>query len=349
MPINFLNTIRIDEAAAATKAIEFGDEFIIDSTGSLTALNNLVDIGVTVIGVTDASSVTSYAISASSGGVTLSADGAAKLASNSNGVNIVAGGSTTGIIQFRTNSSAAGDHYLGLRAPTALAATFTYTLPLTAPTAGQVLSSNAVGVMSWATAGGGSATNIANTDLTLDGNRRTDLDGFDLVFDSGTTDVMTLKGGTDDVIIHQDLDVYERLSAGYIKIKAPSPFATAGLYGTGAELLFVGTSALGSGTCVALGASAWGASSAASEVTAAIGLMGIRTAIAGGILTRGMVYLAVDPGGAQGDVVYLSATTAGELTTTAPTGTAGYVVRLMGYKLATNIVFLSPSKDWIVI
>tara|TARA_R110002096_G_scaffold320282_2_gene514320 strand:- start:356 stop:964 length:609 start_codon:yes stop_codon:yes gene_type:complete len=202
--------------------------------------------------------------------------------------------------------------------------------------------------MSWAT-GGGSDTNIANTDLTLDADRTTDLAGFDLVFDTGTTDVMTLNGGTDDVIIHQGLDVYERLSAGYIKVKAPSPFAAAGLYATGAELLFVGTSVLGSGTCVALGASAWGASLAASEVTAAIGLMGIRTAIAGGILIRGMVYLATDPGGAQGDVVYLSATNAGELTTAVPTGTAGYVVRVMGYKVATNVVFFSPSKDWIVI
>tara|TARA_R110002072_G_scaffold78626_3_gene182121 strand:- start:284 stop:1330 length:1047 start_codon:yes stop_codon:yes gene_type:complete len=348
MPINFLNTIRIDEAAATPKVIEFGDEFIIDSTTNFTALNNLVDGGVTGIGVTDSSSVFSYAITAAPTGVILNADGAAKLASNSNGVNIIAAGSTTGIIQFRTNSSAAGDHYLGLRAPTALTGTLTYTLPLTAPTDGQVLSSTAGGVMSWAT-GGGSDTNIANTDLTLDADRTTDLAGFDLVFDTGTTDVMTLNGGTDDVIIHQGLDVYERLSAGYIKVKAPSPFAAAGLYATGAELLFVGTSVLGSGTCVALGASAWGASLAASEVTAAIGLMGIRTAIAGGILIRGMVYLATDPGGAQGDVVYLSATNAGELTTAVPTGTAGYVVRVMGYKVATNVVFFSPSKDWIVI
>ena len=347
MPINFLNTIRIDEASATPKAIEFGDDFLITNTTTITQLNNLVDSGVTAFGVTDALSAFSYAISASSGGVILAAEGASKLATNSSGVNIVAGGSTTGIIQFRTNSSASGDYYLGLRAPTALAATLTYTLPLTAPTDGQVLSSTAGGVMSWAT-GGGADTNIANTDLTLDGDRRTDLAGFELVFDSATTDVMTLTSG-DDVIIHQDLDVYERLSAGYIKVKAPSPFAAAGLYATGAELLFVGTSGLGSGTCVALGASAWGASSAASEVTAAIGLMGIRTAITGGILIRGMVYLATDPGGAQGDVVYLSATNAGELTTTVPTGTAGYVVRVMGYKVATNVVFFSPSKDWIVI
>ena len=348
MPINFLNTIRIDEAAATPKVIEFGDEFIIDSTTNFTALNNLVDGGVTGIGVTDSSSVFSYAITAAPTGVILNADGAAKLASNSNGVNIIAAGSTTGIIQFRTNSSAAGDHYLGLRAPTALTGTLTYTLPLTAPTDGQVLSSTAGGVMSWAT-GGGSDTNIANTDLTLDADRTTDLAGFELVFDSATTDVMTLTSG-DDVIIHQDLDVYGRLSPGYLKVKSPSPFTTSGTYASSAEIIFAGTiAAVSDGTCMSLGASGWGASSAASEVTAAIGLMGIKPTVTGGILTRGMVYLSHSVGGAVGDVVYLSATTAGELTTTAPTGTAGYVVRVMGYKLGTNIIFFNPSKDWIVI
>tara|TARA_R110000803_G_scaffold24272_1_gene58702 strand:- start:1892 stop:2932 length:1041 start_codon:yes stop_codon:yes gene_type:complete len=346
MPISFLNTIRVDEAAAATKAIEFGDEFIITSTSGTTALNNLVDSGVTLFGAKDAGSILTYPLILSSSGVSLAVAGVPRLRVNSLGPEVTPTNSTTGILQF-SEAANNGSDYIGLQAPLSLGGNFTYTLPSTAPTVGQVLSSDASGVMSWAT-GGGADTNIANTDLTLDGDRRTDLAGFELVFDSATTDVMTLTSA-DDVIIHQDLDVYERLSAGYIKVKAPSPFAAAGLYASGAELLFVGTSGLGSGTCVALGASAWGAASAASEVTAAIGLMGIRTAITGGILTRGMVYLAADPGGAQGDVVYLSPTTAGGLTTTVPTGTAGYVVRVMGYKMATNIVFFNPSKDWIVI
>ncbi|WP_408098956.1 tail fiber domain-containing protein [Peredibacter sp. HCB2-198] len=42
-------------------------------------------------------------------------------------------------------------NYVTLKAPASLAATFNYTLPLIAPTAGQVLSSNAAGVMSWIT------------------------------------------------------------------------------------------------------------------------------------------------------------------------------------------------------
>ena len=347
MPINFLNTIRIDEAAATPKAIEFGDEFIITSTSTLTQINNLVAAGSIFIGTKDAGSTLSYPLVLSSSGVSLSVAGVARFRVNSLGPEVAPALSTTGILQF-SEAANNGTNYIGLQAPLSLSGDFTYTLPSTAPTVGQVLSSDASGVMSWAT-GGGADTNIANTDLTLDTDRTTDLAGFDLVFDTGTTDVMTLNGGSDDVIIHQGLDVYERLSPGYIKVKAPSPFAAAGLYASGAELLFVGTSGLGSGTCVALGASTWGASSAASEVTAAIGLMGIRTAIVGGMLIRGMVYLAADPGGAQGDVVYLSATNAGELTTTVPTGTAGYVVRVMGYKVATNIVFFSPSKDWIVI
>lgn len=42
-------------------------------------------------------------------------------------------------------------NYVTMRAPNSLAATFNYTWPLTAPTAGQVLSSTAAGVLSWIT------------------------------------------------------------------------------------------------------------------------------------------------------------------------------------------------------
>ncbi len=49
-----------------------------------------------------------------------------------------------------------GTHYTAFRAATGMTADLTYTLPATAPTAGQVLSSTAAGVLSWADAGGGS-------------------------------------------------------------------------------------------------------------------------------------------------------------------------------------------------
>ena len=64
-----------------------------------------------------------------------------------------------------------------------------------------------------------------------------------------------------------------------------------------------------------------------------------------GMVIKGFVYLATDPGGSVGDVVYLSET-ANEVTSTAPT-TSTAVVRVCGYKVATNVIYFNPSQDWI--
>jgi hypothetical protein len=64
-----------------------------------------------------------------------------------------------------------------------------------------------------------------------------------------------------------------------------------------------------------------------------------------GMITRGFVYLGTDAGGSVGDVVYLSET-ANLATTTAPT-TSGAIVRVLGYKVATNVIWFNPSNDWI--
>ena len=73
--------------------------------------------------------------------------------------------------------------------------------------------------------------------------------------------------------------------------------------------------------------------------------MATSTSAADGMVTRGAVYLTTDPGGSVGDVVYLS-TTNGEFSTT-PVSATGHVSRVVGYKLATNIVFFNPSQDWV--
>ena len=79
------------------------------------------------------------------------------------------------------------------------------------------------------------------------------------------------------------------------------------------------------------------------------GFMGVKvttTAYTTGFVIKGPVQLANDPGGNVGDPCYLS-TTAGRLTTTAPNG-SGEAVRLMGWKIGTNLVYFSPSNDWII-
>ncbi|WP_408098957.1 tail fiber domain-containing protein [Peredibacter sp. HCB2-198] len=96
---------------------------------------------------------------ANAGGVALFTDGVAKftlLQSGNVGI-----GSTMPTEKLEVSGNARVDgtlrlksdtaNFVELKAPASLGTTFSYTLPLTAPTAGQVLSSNASGVMSWIT------------------------------------------------------------------------------------------------------------------------------------------------------------------------------------------------------
>ena len=76
-------------------------------------------------------------------------------------------------------------------------------------------------------------------------------------------------------------------------------------------------------------------------------VMATSTNASTGLVTRGVVFLATDPGGSVGGVVYLS-TTSGDFTST-PVSSTGNVNRVVGYKLATNIIMFNPSQDWIEI
>ena len=77
------------------------------------------------------------------------------------------------------------------------------------------------------------------------------------------------------------------------------------------------------------------------------GFMGVSmgTNASSGFVIEGCIYMNNDPGGSVGDPVYLS--TSGNLTVTVPTGT-GDAIRLMGHKIATNVVYFRPSNDWII-
>ena len=64
-----------------------------------------------------------------------------------------------------------GSNYIELKSPDSVSNNLTYTFPGTAPTAGQVLSSSAAGIMAW-TDSSTADTNIANTNLTLTSSTR---------------------------------------------------------------------------------------------------------------------------------------------------------------------------------
>jgi len=122
---------------------------------------------------------------------------------------------------------------------------------------------------------------------------------------------------------------------------------SAGAKGINAETVTFYSDTVIAGYVYYLGASAW-ASSDADAVSTSKGFMGVATSTNSntGMVIRGIVYMGADPGGSVGDVVYLSTAT-GRLTTDISGFTTGDVVRIMGYKVGTNLVFFDPSKDWI--
>ena len=122
--------------------------------------------------------------------------------------------------------------------------------------------------------------------------------------------------------------------------------SAAGDKGINAETYTAYSTTVIAGGVYYLGTSAWTLSDA-DAASSATGFMGVATTTNSntGMVIRGVVGVSADPGGAVGDICYLS-TTGGRLTTTAPTA-AGDIVRVMGYKIGTNLVFFNPSTDWV--
>jgi len=92
-------------------------------------------------------------------------------------------------------------------------------------------------------------------------------------------------------------------------------------------------------------ANAWALAENDDTEAKASGLLAVAGGSFNGMALRGVVYLATDPGGNRGDKVYLGST-AGTATTTIPT-TAGDFVRLIGYKITTNVIYFNPSNEYI--
>jgi hypothetical protein len=124
---------------------------------------------------------------------------------------------------------------------------------------------------------------------------------------------------------------------------------SAGGYGQGSTLIELSGSTTLAGYLYANTSTGWSGTSATTVGQISTGLIAMATTTASGdgMVTRGIVQLATDPGGNIGDVVYLSTAT-GRATTTL-VSTTGNVSRVIGYKVATNIIYLNPSQDWIEI
>lgn len=156
-----------------------------------------------------------------------------------------------------------------------------------------------------------------------------------------------------EITINGDLNVSGgNLKADAIEISGRAMTTPAtGEYGSGSKLVTqFATGTVTAGKVYVANAGAWAEGDADAGSTS-IGMIAVATdaASAAEMLIEGTVKLSSNTGfsgASAGDVLYLS-TTAGELTTTAPSA-AGDYVRVCGYVVSasTNEVFFSPSRDW---
>jgi hypothetical protein len=150
-------------------------------------------------------------------------------------------------------------------------------------------------------------------------------------------------------LLQEDIDELRRFTTGSMQIpSAIGGASSAGDIGLGTEVIILGgTSNILQGAVFYKTSTSWGAANATSATLAAYGFLGISKGdnMADGFVTRGIVYVATDPGGSVGDLVYLS-TTNNRLTTTAPSAN-GNVVRVVGHKVGTNLVYFNPSTNWV--
>ena len=243
-----------------------------------------------------------------------------------------------------------------------------YALPASTGTTGQILSVDASGDLAFAAAGGG----IGTADQTLDADRTIDTNGFNLDIEldpTGTADTFTIHDGTHDLFQVDttttgtlfsvndvsglpllEVDEDQGVIMPSIKVE-DGGLSSAGSYGKGSEVWYQGTSTPTAGDVYYLDSSGNWAATDADAVATSKGMLAVAAGTdsdVNGMVIKGFVYLATDSGGSVGDPVYLHTTT-GKLTNDVSSYTTGDVVRIAGYKVATNIVYFNPSNDFIVL
>jgi hypothetical protein len=92
-------------------------------------------------------------------------DGNTMFSVDEDGISVANGTASTGAVIRLGEATANGSNYVGIQAPTTLAANVTYTLPTADGTSGQLLSTNGSGTLSWATdaSGGGASYSAVRT------------------------------------------------------------------------------------------------------------------------------------------------------------------------------------------
>ena len=220
--------------------------------------------------------------------------------------------------------------------------------------------------------GGSGSGGIGTADQTLDADRTIDTNGFNLDIEldpTGTADTFTVHDGTHDLFQVDttttgklfsvndvsglpllEVDEDQGVIMPSIKVE-DGGLSSAGSYGKGSEVWYQGTSTPTAGDVYYLDSSGNWAATDADAVATSKGMLAVAAGTdsdVNGMVIKGFVYLATDSGGSVGDPVYLHTTT-GKLTNDVSGYTTGDVVRIAGYKVATNIVYFNPSNDFIVL
>ena len=277
-------------------------------------------------------------VSVSGGDIEIAPDGAGELKIKGNAT----GGSGKIVLNCEQNS-----HGVTIQGPPhSAAADYTLTLPDDHGTNNQVLETDGSGNLSWVDQT--AATNLNSlTDVTI----TTPAVGQVLIYDATNSifENNTLTAGPNVKITEADGAITIGAGDGTeLELAVRDTAVSAAGEVEGTIVKFGTTTGMTAGDVYCWNGTDWVQVDADAEATTK-GLLGVALGVSSandGLLTNGVAYLSHDPG-AAGDVLYVH-TTAGQVSATQPSATGDFV-RVVGYCLADQKIFFSPSQDFIEI
>ncbi len=304
-------------------------------------------------------------VSASGGDITIDPDGTGAIILRSDDIRFDGtGGVTTGQIKLYETSILSPQHFIAIEAPLSVTADTTLVLPDGAGSNGQVLGTNGSGTLSWVT-----VPTSNNPDFfgilelkTVGGTQ-----GEFILYDNDNSNYISIKtpsvvsSNVDFILPGADGSANQVLKTdggGNLSFDTVGDVIdnrkftkTSNTDGdSNGDVVYIGgTTSMTTGALYHYKSDGtWELADADSAATCD-GLLGIALGASSdtnGVLLRGMVTIDHDPG-AVGDVLFVS-TTAGDITSTAPSGT-GDIVRIVGYCLdaSNGQIWFNPDGAFV--
>ena len=304
--------------------------------------------------------------SASNGNITIDPDGTGSIILKSDDIQFQAAAAafTSGTIRLYESSLLTPQNYIAIASPASVTADTTLTLPDGAGSSGQVLSTNGSGTLSWI-----SVPTSNNPDFfgilelkTVGGTQ-----GELLIYDNDNSNYISIKtpsvvsSNVDFILPGADGSANQVLKTdggGNLSFDTVGDVIdnrkftkTSNTDGdsNGDVVYFGGTTSMTTGALYMYTSFGTWALADADSAATCDGLLGIALGASSdtnGVLLRGMVTIDHDPG-AVGDVLFVS-TTAGDITSTAPSGT-GDIVRIVGYCLdaSNGQIWFNPDGAFV--